>query len=137
MSRTTFDRLVALLANDPIFESRGKKPQRHVKVQLAAFLTRYGKRGSGAFDIGRNLNIGEGVVYDYCRRISKAVRKLRNQFLGWPDKTRKVEVSHFIENKSGFRLCLGSGDGSLVRFTGEPLVFGDQYRCRKKSWAVI
>ena len=114
MSRNTFDRLVSLLADDPIFESQGKKPQRHVKVQLAAFLLRYGNRGSNAFSVARNLDIGEGVVFNYCQRVSKAVRKLRNRFLTWPNETCKAEISQFIENRSGFHLCLGSGDGNLL-----------------------
>ena len=128
MGRKTFDRLVALLADDPIFESRGNKPQHHVKVQLAAFLLRYGNRGCDVFDIGRKLGIGEGTVYDYCRRVSKAVRKLRSKFLCWPDPIRKAEISNFIADAIGFWLCLGSGDGSLVRFTEEPMLDGDQYR---------
>jgi hypothetical protein len=45
-------------------------------------------------------------------------------------------ISDVIENQSGFHLCLGSGDGSLVHFTEEPLLDGHQYRCRKKFWAV-
>jgi len=137
MGRDTFDRLVCLLADDPIFESRGKKPQRHVKVQLSAFLLRYGNRGSPAFSVARNLNISEGVVFDYCGRVSKAVRKLRSDFLVWPNEARKAAISQFIENQSGFRLCIGSGDGSLLLLTEEPLVDGDQYRDRKKNWAVI
>jgi len=136
MSRNTFDKLVALLANDPIFQSQGKKPQWHVKVQLATFLLHYGVRGSNAFSVERDLGISEGVVFNYCRRVSKAVRKLPHQFLTWPNETRKAEISHFIENQSGFHLCLGSGDGSLLQFTEEPLVDSDQYQCRKKTWAV-
>jgi hypothetical protein len=114
MSRNTFDRLVSLLADDPIFELQGKKPQWHVKVQLAAFLLCYGNCGSNAFSVVRNLDIGEGVVFNYCQRVSKAVHKLHNHFLTWPNETCKAEISQFIENRSGFHLCLGSGDGNLL-----------------------
>ena len=136
MGRNTFDKLVCLLADDPIFESQGKKPQRHVKVQLAAFLLRYGNCGSNTFIVERNLNISEGSVFDYCRRVVKAVRRLCSQFLGWPGESCKTEISQYIENQSGFPNCIGCCDGSLIRFTEEPMVNGDQYRCRKKTWAV-
>jgi len=75
----------------------------------------------------RNLNISESVVFDYCRRVSKAVRELRSEFLVWPNKPCKAEISQFIENQSGFCLCIGSDDGSLLLLTEEPLVNGDQY----------
>ena len=127
MGCKTFDRLVALLANDPFFESRGNKPQRYVKVQLAAFLLCHGNRGSNVFDIGRKLGIGEGTVYDYCKRVSKAVHKLQSNLFCWPDTIRKAEISNFIADAIGFWLCLGSGDGSLVWFTEEPMLDGDQY----------
>jgi hypothetical protein len=136
LSRATFDRLVAVLANNPIFISKGRKPQRHVKVQLASFLLRYGDRGSNAFKVCRNLNIGEGTVFLYCRRVTRAIRQLRSKYLGWPDDPRKIEISNAIENRSGFYLCLGSGDGSLIRFAEEPLQFGYMFRCRKKFFAV-
>jgi hypothetical protein len=137
MGCNTFNRLVALLADDQIFQSQGKKPQRHVKIQLAAFFTRYGQRASLAFHVGRNLDIGDGTIYDYCQRVTKALCKLRHDFLGWPNETRKDEISNFIEEKSGFHLCIGSGDGSLIRFAEALILHGDQYRCRKKIWAVI
>ena len=127
MSRNTFDKFVALHADDPILQSIGKKPQQHVKFQLAAFLLHYGVCGSNAFSVERALGISEGVVFDHCQRVSKAVRKLRHQFLTWPNETCKAEISHFIENQSGFHLCIGSVDGILLRFTEEPLVDGDQY----------
>ena|SRR5882762_137516 len=129
MSCKTFEKFIQLLADDLIFESQGTKPQQHVKVQFAAFLLHYGNHGSNAFHLTRNLGIGEGTVYTYCQRVSKAVCKLHNQFLGWPDEARKTEISQFLENQSGFCLCLGSGDGSLFQFTKEPMVNGDQYCC--------
>ncbi|KIM79609.1 hypothetical protein PILCRDRAFT_89993 [Piloderma croceum F 1598] len=103
--------------------------------ELSAFLLRYGNRGSPAFSVVRDLNISEGVIFDYCGRVSKAVRKLHSKFLVWPNEACKAEISQFIENQSGFHLCIGSGDGSLLLLTEEPLVDGDQYQDWKKNWA--
>ena len=106
------------------------------QFQLAAFLLCYGVHGLNAFNVERALGISEGVVFDYCWRVSKAVCKLHHQFLTWPNEIHKAEISHFIENQSGFHLCLGCGDGSLLQFTEEPLVDGDQYQCWKRTWVV-
>lgn len=136
MSRDTFDRIVNLLADNLIFQSQGRKPQRHVKFQLAAFLLRYGRRGSDAFVVSRDLGIGAGTVFLYCQRVSRALRQLQPQFLGWPDEDRKTVISTAISEQSGFDYCLGSGDGSLIRFSEEPMTSGWLFRCRKKFYAV-
>ncbi|KAG0707246.1 hypothetical protein DFH29DRAFT_897858 [Suillus ampliporus] len=60
VSRDAFDRLVAKLADDPIFTSTGTKPQRHVKYQLGCFLFRYGMRGSDTLRVAKELAIGHG-----------------------------------------------------------------------------
>lgn len=58
LGRDTFDRLVAMLAPNPIFISKGRKPQRHVKYQLACFLMRYGSRGSDVIGTAMKMSIG-------------------------------------------------------------------------------
>jgi hypothetical protein len=57
ISRTTFDSLVARLEDDPIFQSSGRKPQRPVKFQLAAFLRRYSMCGSDSLQVAKELGI--------------------------------------------------------------------------------
>lgn len=136
LSRSTFDRLVALLADNPIFISRGKRPQRHVKFQLAAFLMRYGRLGSSALAVAMELSIGEGTVFLYCKRVSRALRQLKSQFLGWPDPACKEVISKAIEQAAGFQKCFGSGDGCLIQFTQRPLHFGHMYKCRKQFFGV-
>ena len=114
LSRDTFDRLVHLLADNPIFISKGKRPQRHVKFQLACFLIRYGHRGSDSLSVATQLSIGEGTVFLYCKRVCRAIRQLRPRFLQWPDDEQKGMISDFIETWSGVWKCLGSCDGSYI-----------------------
>jgi hypothetical protein len=61
LSRETFDQLVAKLADNPIFISTGKKPQRHVKYQLGCFLFRYGMRGSDSLRVAKEF---DAELYD-------------------------------------------------------------------------
>ncbi len=116
----------------------GKKPQKHVKYQLGAFLVRYACRGSDTLWTAQKLGIGFGSVFNYCRRVMHAIRELRDRFLGWPTPERKQEIADAIFAKSGgeagagFLSCLGCGDGSLVRFCQPPFGDGYAFQTRKK-----
>lgn len=135
VGRDMFDHLVYSLAPNPIFHSPRKK-QRHVKFQIAAFLIRYGQRGSDSLDVAAKLSIGHGTVHNYCKRVSRAIRELGPRHLNWGNQERKEVVSSAIQAKSGFPKCLGSGDGSQIRFGELPLLDGEQFRSRKKFISV-
>ncbi|KAL1948348.1 hypothetical protein VTO73DRAFT_12423 [Trametes versicolor] len=132
MGRDTFDRLVALLAQNPIFTSKGKRPQRHVKFQLGTFLFRYGSRGSDSLWVAEKLGIGFGTVFKYCRRVCRAIRELRDRFLGWMTPDRRDTVSAYIQHGYGFRNGVGCGDGSFVPFGDQPDIIGAAFKSRKK-----
>ncbi|KAJ7577117.1 hypothetical protein C8J56DRAFT_899213 [Mycena floridula] len=137
LGRDMFDRLVAILAPNPIFNHpNAKKPQRHVKYQLATFLIRYGRRGSDVFDISAKMGFSHGSVYNYCKRISRAIRQLRSQYLGWPSDEMKTVISMQIEQMSGFPKCIGCIDGSHIPLTQLPFMEGELFRSRKKEITV-
>lgn len=93
---------------------------------------RYGRLGADAFAVSMHLGIGNGTVHLYCRRVSKAMRQLKRRFVRWDD----GEVSERIQHRTGFPKCSGSGDGSLIRFTEMPIIFGPSYMTRKKFFGV-
>ncbi|KAE9411318.1 hypothetical protein BT96DRAFT_803896 [Gymnopus androsaceus JB14] len=132
MSRDMFDRLVHMLAPNAIFHSP-KKKQRHVKYQVAAFLVRYGQRGSDVLDVASKLGLGLGTVHLYCRRVTRALRELRSHHLGWLGDERKKLVSQRIEARSGFPKCAGSGDGCQIRMSTAPVENPDEFLSRKKE----
>ncbi|PPQ80935.1 hypothetical protein CVT24_012866 [Panaeolus cyanescens] len=136
LGRDTFDELVARLNQDPIFHVPGRKPQRHVKYQLACFLIRYGLRGSDTLDVARKLSIGHGTVFIYCSRVSRALRRLGRQVLSFPSKERQDEIAVEIQAKTGLPGCIGSVDGSLIELTEEPIVNGHVYYTRKKFYGI-
>jgi hypothetical protein len=75
MGRDAFDRVLDIIKEDPIFVSTGKKPQRSAKHQLMVFLLRVGGRlAQESADVG---SVSEGSVYQYCYRVSKALRHRR------------------------------------------------------------
>jgi hypothetical protein len=46
-----------MLAPNPVFISKGQKPQWHVKYQLACFLMRYGSHGSDVIGTAMKMSI--------------------------------------------------------------------------------
>lgn len=136
LGRETFDSVVAILSANPIFISSGRKPQRHVKYQLGAFLFRYGRLGTDSLEVAAKLGIGHGTVIKYCKRVSRALRQLRPQYLCWPNNSKKDAISSRIEARSGFPGCVSCCDGSLIRFCEEPEEHGDVFMSRKKYYAV-
>jgi hypothetical protein len=132
-----FDHLVGILSANPVFQSRGRRPQRHIKYQLGCFLIRYGAIGSDTLGTAQKLSIGFGTVFIYCSRVRRALRELRPQYVGWPVPDRKLTIKEHIKNVSGFTRCLGAGDGSLIRFEEVPQSEGYQYMSRKKFFGVL
>ncbi|KAG1719093.1 uncharacterized protein EDB91DRAFT_1040233, partial [Suillus paluster] len=120
VSRDTFDRLVAKLVDNPIFTSTGTKPQQHVKYQLGCFLFHYGMRGSDTLRVAKELAIGHGFVFKYCCWVSRAFRELKVKFLVFLNAPQKEIISDYIKETSGFPACIGSADGSLIRFSDIP-----------------
>ncbi|KAF6746693.1 hypothetical protein DFP72DRAFT_1076206 [Ephemerocybe angulata] len=76
MSRESFWELHDLISGDQIFQSKGKKPQRSVELQLATFLCRVGAETS--VKIASVMSIAEGTVDIYCKRVCHAIRQLRD-----------------------------------------------------------
>lgn len=136
MSRLTFSRIFHVLQRNPIFQSRGTKPQHPVHVQFACFLLRYGPFGGNTMDAALRLEIGHGTVFDCCRRVSRALRELGLRVLSWGSAQRRNEISDYIHEHFGLPNCIGIVDGSLIRLTEAPNHFGDFYYCRKKYPAV-
>jgi hypothetical protein len=131
-----FDYLVGELSINILFQSTGYRPQRHVKYQLRCFLIRYGALGSDVIGTAQKLSIGYGTVFLYCHRVTRAIRELRPRFVGWLSPERKVVVQQHIKDFYGFAKCLGSGDGSLVRFNEIPIEDGHLFQSRKKFFGV-
>ncbi|THV00063.1 hypothetical protein K435DRAFT_818410 [Dendrothele bispora CBS 962.96] len=127
-----FEHLTTILSQNPIFQSRGRKPQRPIKYQLGAFLIRYGTLGSDTRRTALQLSIGHGTVFLYCRRVTRAIRELRDQYIGFPSEQDQQHTIDTIHNAIGFPRCVGSGDGSLIRFDEKPLVDGTQFMGRKQ-----
>jgi hypothetical protein len=133
MSKNTFKGVVAKLQQNPIFISTGPRPQRPVQYQLATFLLRYGNGYSNAYEPHLKISIGEGSVFNYCRRSIRALRMLGIHAVAWPNAERKREIKDAVLRRT--RLldnCIGEVDGTLIDMARKPVLHGDHYLSRKK-----
>ena len=136
MGRNMFDFLASHLSHNSIFQSRGRKPQWHVKYQLGCFLIRYSVRGCDTLQAARQVSLGHGTVFLYCSRVSKAIRKLGPSYISFPKPDHQLAIANDIEDKFGFPGCIGFVDGSIIRFTEEPSIDGHTYFSQKKCYSV-
>jgi hypothetical protein len=133
MGRPAFYHVLGLIEDDPIFQSTGRRPQRPVAHQLAAYLIRMG--GESAEKTSDVTAIAEGTSYLYTSRVSKALRRLKSRFIVWPDEARRAEHKEEMADE-GFPGSLGEGDGSLFPLANKPFKSGESYYGRKKSYCV-
>ena len=133
MDRETFYYVLDIIKDDPVFVSRGRRPQRAPKYQLAAYLCFVG--AESAIKTASVLAIAEGTVHLYVDRVCKALRRARDQHLAWPQGPRREYLSREGE-KFGFPGFLGSGDGTYIPLAQKPVKNGWTYWCRKKYYSV-
>lgn len=133
MLRPNFWHIHHLIERDPIFVSTGRKPQRPVKYQLAAFLCRAG--AMGGIRCAGITGIAEGTIYLYVDRVSKAIRKLRPHYLRWPTAEEHAALKDEMV-EWGFPGCIGMADGSLLPLREKPRKNGFAFYSRKKIYAV-
>ncbi|KAF8180747.1 hypothetical protein K438DRAFT_1452104, partial [Mycena galopus ATCC 62051] len=135
ISRRTFDIFCEILQENPIFTSRGRKPQRHIAWQLGAFLIRYGELGSPVLDTSLKLSIGYGTIILYCRRVTRAVRELKKNYAPWFSEEDQRATMEKAEEKTGFPNCVSSCDGSLIQTSDKPSWIGTAYLTCKGFFA--
>lgn len=134
MTRECFGHLLCLIQGDPIFVSTGRKPQKPVAEQLAAFLMRCG--GKTSIFTATDAAVAEGTTYLYCKRVRKAFLNIRDQHLAWPNQQQRTLLKDAMGNEYGFPGCIGILDATLIPLAERPKKNGWAYFCRKKYYAV-
>lgn len=71
LDRKSFWHVHGLIWEDTRFFSKGRRPQRAVKYQLATFLCRSG--AETALKTAGVMSIAEGTVYEYMRRVTNSL----------------------------------------------------------------
>jgi hypothetical protein len=136
MGKAAFRALCEVLRPMKYFRSKGRKPQRPVEFQVAAFLLYYGANNQHHLSVARSARIGVGTVYLYVRRVRYAIRKLVHLYVVWPAECERGATSLRYKDV-GFPGCVGTGDGCIFAFAEAPRVNPVAYWCRKKEYGVV
>jgi hypothetical protein len=137
MTKPQFDFIVNLIQEHPVFETRWKKPQALVDVQLKVALHRLTHNGTlTSFSaIGRQLGVPVGSVVRYTRRVANALCAHITRYIKWPTPEEKVVVKQSL-GKGNFRDVVGVVDGTMIEIYRAPEFGRDTFATRKSNFAM-
>ncbi|KAF7328223.1 hypothetical protein MVEN_02562100 [Mycena venus] len=116
----TFDVILSLIQEDPVFYNNSNNPQLPVEVQLAVFLFRAGHYGNAASpeDTAGWSGLSVGGVEKCTDRVIVALLALHDNAISLPNEPEKEAAKEWVEENScpewrdGFLVC----DGSKIPF---------------------
>ncbi|RPA72596.1 hypothetical protein BJ508DRAFT_200353, partial [Ascobolus immersus RN42] len=140
MSLPSFNALVRLVENHPIFHNASHCPQAPVAHQMAVFFYRLGMANAGS-SLGHtrySLGLGEGTVHEYTQRALIAINSLKTEWIKWPTQEARNEHKVRVSRATGgvFEDCVGFIDGTYVQLTYAPESEYYFYFNRKHTYAL-
>jgi hypothetical protein len=127
----TFDSLVSLLLDNPVFSNQSNCPQLPVHLQLSVFLFRAGHYGNAASpeDAAQWAGISVGAVEKCTDRVIVALLSLHDDAVHFPDADHREQAKTFVEEhtcaewRNGFLLV----DGTKFPLFQRPGLHGDAW----------
>lgn len=137
----SFQFMLQLIEDHPIFQTQSHRPQSPVEVQLAVTLYRMGRFGNGASveDIARMAGISEGTVETFTNRCHTALFSHHGTFIRPLTEAEKEIEKKWIEEHIG---CAGwrdgwiMYDGTIIVLFQKPGLNGDAYYTRKCNYGL-
>ena len=124
MHRSSFQQLLTLIQDHPVFECKNqlKRQQAPVAHQLLLFLFYIGRAGSGANNpvLRQVFQIGRGTAELYKFRCITAIQSLWSTTIHWPTEEEQKAISDWIHSKFRIPNCIAIADGTLLFLTYEP-----------------
>ena len=140
MNRFSFDHVLGLIRNDPVFFNKSRVPQASVEHQLKYALFRMGHDGSasGFLPTATMWGISEGHVFNCTKRAIEALCRLKNDFVQWPSARARIRGSLTNnQRQDGFIGVVGKVDGTDVLHTKPGGKYeGELFFNRKKRYAM-
>jgi hypothetical protein len=127
----TFDSLVALIIDNPVFYNNSNCPQFPVHLQLYIFLFRAGHYGNAASpeDTAQWAGVSVGGVEKCTDRVVVALLSHHDEAIHFPEADEKEDAKDYIEEqtcsewRNGFLLA----DGTKFAFFQRPGLHGDAW----------
>ncbi|POW15320.1 hypothetical protein PSTT_02183 [Puccinia striiformis] len=137
MTRASFLKLCARVADDPVFQNNSNNPQRPITEQMMVTLKRLGCFGNGTSVgmLARFFRVGEGTVELYTDRCIMAILRFKNQVLKWPTAIERGKMAEEY-GEVGFKGCVGVIDGSLIPLSDSPSLNSADFYSRKGFYCI-
>jgi hypothetical protein len=138
-SPRTFDALLTMIKNHPVFSNNSHSPQIPVCDQLAITLFRLGHDGNAASvsAVVQWAGVSSGAVVKCTRRVMVAFLVLHDVAVHWPTDEEKERAKEWVESVScaewhdGFCMV----DGTLIPLSQKPGHHGEAYFDRKSNYS--
>jgi hypothetical protein len=137
---TTFDSILNLIQDHPIFHNNSNNSQTPIDIQLAIVLNRFGHYGNAASpaDIGEWAGVSSGTVTNCTKRVAIALLSLHDYAIHLPTPSEKEEAKSYSskqvcpEWKGGFLTV----DGTTVPLFQKPGFHGEAYFDRSSQYSL-
>uniref|UniRef100_A0A034WKI8 Putative nuclease HARBI1 n=1 Tax=Bactrocera dorsalis TaxID=27457 RepID=A0A034WKI8_BACDO len=131
------ERILELIKNDAVFKTSSSASELPIELQLKIVLYRLGSSGDGQSvrKVASLFGVGDGgTIKNVTQRIFKAILRLKNEFLYWPNERERLEiVSATGKEMPG---CVGYIDGSEIKLAEAPVMQHEIYYSRKRQYSV-
>jgi hypothetical protein len=140
VSPRTFNILLSLIEDNPIFHPETNAPTLPISYQLAITLYRFGHFGNAASvkKIAQWAGCSEGAVVNATCHVIRAFLPLHNQTIRWPTAQEKHDASNWVESVSchAWRSGYCMVDGTLIPLATKPGHYGEQFFDRKSNYSL-
>lgn len=140
MTRFSFRKIVNLIKDDEIFQNKSYISQTTVEAQLlfALYKLRHSRNANAFRHVFVLWGVFEGHVLDCTRRVVKALYKLRNEYVCWPDERRRRQESLKNDEREEFIEAVGTIDeiDAVLEFQSRGKYQGANFFNRKKRYAL-
>jgi hypothetical protein len=97
MTKESFDELLSLIDDHPVFSNNSSCPQKPPKYQLQVTLYHYGGGATGSrMRTAIQFAIAEGTVHLYVHRVTEAILALQREYIRWPE-PNSSEYAEIVE----------------------------------------
>src|SRR5258708_15197968 len=140
VSPSTFNTLLTLVENHPVFYNSSHQDQMPVECQLAIALYRFGHFGNAASVelVAQWARCSTGSVVNATCRVIRSFLLLHDQAICWPNAEEKREASDWIESVSCHAWHLGfcMVDRTLIPLHSKPRHYGEQFFDCKSNYSL-
>ncbi|KAJ7483587.1 hypothetical protein FB451DRAFT_1129494 [Mycena latifolia] len=142
VSPFTFDKLVRLLADDPVFANNSSNAQMAIEDQVAIVLYRFGHSGNaaGLQKVANWAGVAKGTITLITRRVMTAILRpdFMTKFVRMPTASEKEKSKAWIQAHSckAWRDGWCMVDGTLIALFDRPFWFGQSYFDRKRNYSL-